>query len=31
MALDLFTVRNGKLSVRLSVENWMTALQQISK
>jgi predicted ester cyclase len=29
MALDIFTVRNGKLSSAYHVENWMTALQQI--
>ena len=31
MALDLFTVKNGKLASAYHVENWMTALQQISK
>jgi len=30
MALDLFTVKNGKLASAYHVENWMTALQQIS-
>jgi predicted SnoaL-like aldol condensation-catalyzing enzyme/ketosteroid isomerase-like protein len=29
MALDLFTVKNGKLASAYHVENWMTALQQI--
>jgi predicted ester cyclase len=31
MALDLFTVKNGKLASCYHVENWMTAMQQISK
>ena len=31
MALDIFTVKNGKLASCYHVENWMTALQQISK
>jgi predicted ester cyclase len=31
MALDLFTVKNGKLASCYHVENWMAALQQISK
>jgi predicted SnoaL-like aldol condensation-catalyzing enzyme len=31
MALDLFTVKNGKLTSAYHVENWMTALQQISE
>jgi predicted ester cyclase len=31
MALDLFTVKNGKLASAYHVENWMTALQQISE
>src|SRR5260370_38794172 len=31
MALDLFTVKNGKLASAYHVENWMTALEQISK
>ena len=30
MALDVFTVRDGKLASAYHVENWMTALQQIS-
>jgi len=30
MAIDIFTVRNGKVSTAYHVENWMTALQQIS-
>jgi len=30
MAIDIFTVRNGKLSTAYHVENWMTAVQQIS-
>jgi predicted SnoaL-like aldol condensation-catalyzing enzyme/predicted ester cyclase len=29
MAVDVFTVKNGKLSSAYHVENWMTALQQI--
>ena len=31
MALDVFTVKNGKLASCYHVENWLTALQQISK
>ena len=31
MALDLFTVKNAKLASAYHVENWMTALEQISK
>lgn len=31
MALDLFTVKNGKLASAYHVENWMTALEQIRK
>jgi predicted SnoaL-like aldol condensation-catalyzing enzyme len=31
MALDIFTVTNGKLASCYHVENWMTALQQMSK
>jgi predicted SnoaL-like aldol condensation-catalyzing enzyme/predicted ester cyclase len=31
MAIDLFTVKNGKLASAYHVENWMTALEQISK
>jgi predicted SnoaL-like aldol condensation-catalyzing enzyme/ketosteroid isomerase-like protein len=31
MALDLFTVKNGKLASAYHVENWMTALQQIAR
>jgi predicted SnoaL-like aldol condensation-catalyzing enzyme/predicted ester cyclase len=31
MAIDLFTVRDGKLASAYHVENWMTPLQQISK
>jgi len=31
MALDVFTVRDGKLASAYHVENWITALQQISK
>ena len=31
MALDIFTVKNGKLAACYHVENWMTALQQLSK
>jgi predicted SnoaL-like aldol condensation-catalyzing enzyme len=30
MAVDVFTVKNGKLASAYHVENWMTALQQIS-
>jgi predicted SnoaL-like aldol condensation-catalyzing enzyme len=29
MAIDIFTVKNGKLASAYHVENWMTALQQI--
>jgi hypothetical protein len=29
MAIDVFTVRNGKLATAYHVENWMTALQQL--
>ena len=31
MALDIFTVKNGKLASAYHVENWMAALQQLSK
>jgi len=31
MALDVFTVRDGKLASAYHVENWMTALQQIGR
>jgi predicted ester cyclase len=31
MAIDVFTVRNGKLASAYHVENWMTALQQLRK
>jgi predicted SnoaL-like aldol condensation-catalyzing enzyme len=31
MALDLFTVKSGKLASAYHVENWMTALEQIRK
>jgi len=31
MAIDIFTVKNGKLACAYHVENWMTALEQISK
>ena len=31
MALDIFTVKNGKLASAYHVENWMAALQQIGK
>jgi len=31
MALDLFTVKNGKLAAAYHVENWMAALQQVRK
>ena len=30
MALDVFTVKNGKLASAYHIENWMTALQQIN-
>jgi predicted SnoaL-like aldol condensation-catalyzing enzyme len=30
MAIDVFTVKSGKLASAYHVENWMTALQQIS-
>ena len=30
MAIDIFTVKDGKLATAYHVENWMTALQQIS-
>jgi predicted SnoaL-like aldol condensation-catalyzing enzyme len=30
MAIDIFTVKNGKLASAYHVENWMTALQQIT-
>lgn len=30
MAIDIFTVKNGKLASAYHVENWMAALQQIS-
>ncbi len=29
MAIDVFTVRNGKLATAYHIENWMTALQQL--
>jgi predicted SnoaL-like aldol condensation-catalyzing enzyme/predicted ester cyclase len=31
MALDIFTVKNGKLASCYHIENWMTALRQINK
>ena len=31
MAIDIFTVRDGKLAVGYHVENWMTALEQMRK
>ena len=31
MAIDVFTVRHGKLASAYHVENWMTALEQIGK
>jgi predicted SnoaL-like aldol condensation-catalyzing enzyme/predicted ester cyclase len=31
MAIDIFTVKNGKLASAYHVENWMTALQQMGK
>lgn len=29
MAIDLFTVRDGKLACAYHIENWMTALEQL--
>lgn len=29
MAIDLFTVRGGKLAIGYHIENWMTALEQM--
>ena len=31
MAIDIFTVKNGKLASAFHVENWMAALQQLAK
>jgi hypothetical protein len=31
MALDVFTVKDGKLARAYHIENWTTALQQISE
>ena len=31
MAIDIFRVKNGRLASAYHIENWMTALQQISK
>jgi predicted SnoaL-like aldol condensation-catalyzing enzyme len=31
MAIDIFTVKNGKLASAFHVENWMAALEQIGK
>ena len=31
MAIDIFTIKNGKLARAYHVENWMTALQQIAR
>ncbi|GHO50479.1 hypothetical protein KSX_86420 [Ktedonospora formicarum] len=31
MAIDIFTVKNGKLASAYHIENWMTALQQLNK
>jgi predicted ester cyclase len=31
IAIDIFTVKDGKLASAYHIENWMTALQQISK
>ena len=31
MAIDIFTVKNGRLASAYHVENWITTLQQISK
>jgi hypothetical protein len=30
MAIDLFTVEEGKLASAYHIENWMAALQQIN-
>jgi hypothetical protein len=29
MAINLFTVRDGKLAKAYHIENWMTALEQL--
>ena len=31
MAIDIFTVKNGKVASAYHVENWVTALQQIGR
>ncbi|QGZ93703.1 ester cyclase [Terricaulis silvestris] len=31
ISIDLFTVKNGKLATAYHVENWMAAVEQISK
>ncbi len=31
MAIDIFTVKGGKLACAFHIENWMTAVQQITK
>jgi predicted SnoaL-like aldol condensation-catalyzing enzyme len=31
MAIDIFTVRDGKLATAYHIENWMTALQQMAE
>ena len=31
MAIDIFTVRAGKLASAYHIENWMTALEQMNK
>ena len=31
MAIDVFTVRDGKLATAFHIENWMTALRQMGK
>jgi len=31
MAIDIFTVKNGRLATAYHVENWMTAFQQLGK
>jgi predicted ester cyclase len=31
MAIDIFTVKDGKLATAYHIENWITALQQIAK
>ena len=31
MAIDIFTLKNGKLASAYHIENWMTALEQLKK